>query len=72
MSRARLRVIIFGEGLPGEFPYLNAAYREMYLEPVREIESFEKNGEPTQRPAQERHCRKPEEPTRLFSGLDAG
>ena len=36
---------IFGEGLPGEFPYLNAAYREMYLEPVREIESFEKNGE---------------------------
>ena len=33
---------IFGEGLPGEFPYLNAAYREMYLEPVREIESFEK------------------------------
>src|SRR5438094_7221827 len=34
---------IFGEGLPGEFPYLNAAYREMYLEPVREIESFEKD-----------------------------
>src|SRR5207247_3950633 len=34
---------IFGEGLPGEFPYLNAAYREMCLEPVREIESFEKN-----------------------------
>src|SRR5881409_1086238 len=35
---------LFGEGLPGEFPYLNAAYREIYLEPVREIESFEKNG----------------------------
>ncbi|PYK43033.1 MAG: hypothetical protein DME53_13655, partial [Verrucomicrobia bacterium] len=35
---------IFGEGLPGEFPYLNAAYPEMYLEPIREIESFEKNG----------------------------
>src|SRR5436309_6886560 len=34
---------LFGEGLAGEFPYLNAAYREMYLEPVREIESFEKN-----------------------------
>src|SRR5437773_12194966 len=33
---------IFGEGLPGEFPYLNAAYREMCLEPVREIESLEK------------------------------
>src|SRR5437773_3380335 len=35
---------IFGEGLPGEFPYLNAAYPEMYLEPIREIEIFEKNG----------------------------
>ena len=37
---------LFGEGLPGEFPFLNGAYREMYLEPVREVESFEKNGEP--------------------------
>src|SRR3989442_15313919 len=36
---------LFGEGLPGEFPFLNGAYREMYLEPVREVESFEKNGE---------------------------
>ncbi len=68
---------MFGEGLPGEFPYLNAAYPEMYLEPIREIESFEKNGgtvaagvspakqsktQPTPRPLQE-------EPTRLFSGL---
>src|SRR5947209_16362353 len=35
----------FGEGLPGEFPFLNVAYREMSLEPVREGESFEKNGE---------------------------
>src|ERR1700747_3473022 len=34
---------IFGEGLPGEFPYLNAAYPEMYLDPVREIDSFEKS-----------------------------
>ncbi len=54
---------IFGEGLPGEFPYLNAAYPEMYLQPIREIESFEKNG----------NGKKPipqaEEPTRLFSGL---
>jgi methylmalonyl-CoA mutase cobalamin-binding domain/chain len=68
---------LFGEGLPGEFPYLNAAYREMYLEPVREIESFEKDGEsaeagasPTNR-ASKRPTRPPlqEEPTRLFSGL---
>ena len=55
---------IFGEGLPGEFPYLNAAYREMYLEPVREIESFEKNGNKTGK-----KITQPEEPTRLFSGL---
>src|SRR3954447_10449890 len=55
---------IFGEGLPGEFPYLNGAYPEMYLEPVREIESFQKNGDkPGKKIAQ------PEEPTRLFSGL---
>src|SRR3954454_15786435 len=55
---------IFGEGLPGEFPYLNGAYREMYLEPVREIESFEKNGDKTGK-----KITQPEEPTRLFSGL---
>src|SRR5437764_527235 len=27
---------LFGEGLPGEFPFLNGAYREMYLETIRE------------------------------------
>ena len=54
MSRAKLRVIIFGEGLPGEFPYLNGAYREMYLEPIREIESFEKNGERDRRAARKK------------------
>src|SRR5438128_1622960 len=35
---------LFGEGLPGEFPFLNGAYREMYLEPIREMESFARNG----------------------------
>src|SRR5256714_5745659 len=35
---------LFGEGLPGEFPFLNGAYREMYLEPIRETESFSRNG----------------------------
>src|SRR5467141_2050195 len=39
---------LFGEGLPGEFPFLNGAYREMYLETIREVESFEKNGEPVE------------------------
>ncbi len=55
---------IFGEGFPGEFPYLNAAYPEMYLEPIREIESFEKNGDKIGKKIPQ-----PEEPTRLFSGL---
>src|SRR4030095_2920863 len=56
---------LFAEGLPGEFPFLNGAYREMYLEPIREVESFEKNGEPPPRPP----LPQAEEPTRLFSGL---
>jgi methylmalonyl-CoA mutase cobalamin-binding domain/chain len=29
---------LFGDGLPGEFPFLNGAYREMYLEPLEKIE----------------------------------
>lgn len=67
---------LFGEGLPGEFPFLNGAYREMYLEPIREVESFEKNNgvEASVSPANrstKRPARPPlqEEPTRLFSGL---
>jgi methylmalonyl-CoA mutase cobalamin-binding domain/chain len=58
---------LFGEGLPGEFPYLNGAYREMYLEPIREIESFEKNGDTKKSAAKK--IPQAEEPTRLFSGL---
>ena len=69
---------LFGEGLPGEFPFLNGAYREMYLEPVREIESFEKDDaggrarpEPARRGegALDKKIPQAEEPTRLFSGL---
>jgi methylmalonyl-CoA mutase cobalamin-binding domain/chain len=76
---------LFGEGLPGEFPFLNGAYREMYLEPVRENElgSYGKNGDKNDvaagvspanrskvRPTQPPlQSRSPEEPTRLFSGL---
>src|SRR6184192_4975316 len=59
---------LFAEGLPGEFPFLNGAYREMYLEPIREVESFEKNGEPPQRSSRQ-PLPQAEEPTRLFSGL---
>src|SRR5437773_12572023 len=44
---------LFGEGLPGEFPYVTAAYPEMYL---------------GQSKAQSPES-KVEEPTRLFAGL---
>jgi methylmalonyl-CoA mutase len=69
---------LFGEGLPGEFPYLNGAYREMYLEPIRETAGSGKSGEPKNgspqrvRPMADKIDKKPpqeEEPTRLFSGL---
>ena len=76
---------LFGDGLPGEFPYLNGAYREMYLEPLREIETGSygnrksPNGDShngvaarvSRAKTPERPARPPqqEEPTRLFSGL---
>src|SRR5437879_1390733 len=58
---------LFGEGLPGEFPFLNGAYREMYLEAVREVEtgSYGKKRSTTNGNG----AQPPEEPTRLFSGL---
>src|SRR3954454_5761929 len=73
---------LFGDGLPGEFPYLNGAYREMYLEALEEIEtgSYSKdrsapsaNGH-AKRNGAKANGSKPkaqlqEEPTRLFSGL---
>src|SRR6202045_4543205 len=59
---------LFGEGLPGEFPYLNGAYREMYLEPIREVESLEKNGQ-AKNAKSAKKIAPAEEPTRLFSGL---
>src|ERR1700731_1295594 len=59
---------LFSEGLPGEFPFLNGAYREMYLEPIREVESFEKNGE-AKKSKSRKKIPQTEEPTRLFSGL---
>src|SRR5437016_9334203 len=59
---------LFAEGLPGEVPYLNGAYREMYLEPIREVESLEKNGHAKNDKAAKKIALA-EEPTRLFSGL---
>ena len=73
---------LFGDGLPGEFPYLNGAYREMYLEPLEEIEiGSYGNAKPAnganghgKRNGAKSIASKPkaklqEEPTRLFSGL---
>src|SRR5437588_12806180 len=65
---------LFGDGLPGEFPFLNGAYREMYLEPLEQVTiedgSYGKNKKATaQKNGQKNRSRPPEEPTRLFSGL---
>ena len=72
---------LLGDGLPGEFPYLNGAYREMYLEPWQEppVEtgSYGKNGNGATAKLNgsrngQKTVAKPqqaEEPTRLFSGL---
>src|SRR5882724_6470712 len=59
---------LFGEGLPGEFPFLNGAYREMYLEPTREIEGLSRNGNGSNGKVA-KPITQAEEPTRLFSGL---
>jgi methylmalonyl-CoA mutase cobalamin-binding domain/chain len=48
---------LFGQGVPGEFPYANGAYREMYLEP-----RTHGGGEAAPAPSGE-------EPMRLFAGL---
>src|SRR5213080_4786405 len=47
---------LLGQGLPGEFPFVNSAYREMYLAPLHS-----QNGNSNGKLA--------EEPTRLFAGL---
>ena len=76
---------LFGDGLPGEFPYLNGAYREMYLEPLQEIETgsygneqspngsnghSKRNGAKTN--GAKAKAQPQEEPTRLVLRLDAG
>src|SRR3984893_4019079 len=53
---------LWDEGLPGEFPYLTAAYAEQYLEPDRAKTTGDRNpGSGDQLGS--------EEPTRLFAGL---
>src|SRR3984893_9825194 len=67
---------LLGDGLPGEFPYLNGAYKEMYLEPLQEpaieIGSYGKNGKNGHGKNGKTSVAKwqeTEEPTRLFSGM---
>ena len=75
---------LLGEGLPGEFPFTSGAYREMYLEPLREPEASSrvkagkngknghaKNGKNGVKAAAPKAV-EVEEPTRLFSGLGFG
>src|SRR5881398_353943 len=60
---------LFGDGLPGEFPFLNGAYREMYLEPLKNIDQGSYQKAPNGSNGKKNGARPPEEPTRLFSGL---
>ncbi len=70
---------LLGEGLPGEFPFTNGAYREMYLEPLRAPEegsfgkkTHGKNGQSKNGKngsAASPKTKETEEPTRLFSGF---
>jgi methylmalonyl-CoA mutase len=61
---AEIARFLAGEGLPGEFPFVNAAYREMYLEDGAKAEAGAGSSEPASASS-----RKVEEPTRLFAGL---
>lgn len=47
---------LYGEGLPGEFPFLASAYRELYLDPLDAGGHADASA-------------RAEEPTRLFAGL---
>ena len=63
---------LFGDGMPGEFPFLNGAYREMYLEPLQNIDQGsygKKSASSNGSNGKKNGARPPEEPTRLFSGL---
>src|SRR2546425_5499335 len=52
---------LYGEGLPGEFPFVNAAYPEMYLEAEETTGRLNRKSQKANRQS--------EEPTRLFAGL---
>src|SRR5712691_3253813 len=56
---------LFGEGLPGEFPFVNAAYPEMYLEKDSKFQIPNRKQVSNSKSKNQ----KSEEPTRLFAGL---
>lgn len=69
---------LYGEGLPGEFPFLSAAYPEIYVEPTSNAQTLEKNGSAKNGQAKPALAGSDgngsravvaEEPTRLFAGL---
>jgi len=63
---AEIARFLFGDGLPGEFPYVTAAYPEMYLQNLpggQENASKNRKGKPVTKALLS------EEPTRLFAGL---
>ncbi len=61
MSREKLPGTCSARDCPASFRSLNGAYREMYLEPIREVESFEKN----EIPGRNRRARRPKKFRRL-------
>src|SRR5437016_11661880 len=73
---------LFGEGLPGEFPFTNGAYRELYLEPLSNGTEAKDGrndvvaGISSAKSSKKRWTRPPlhrsEEPTRLFVALGLG
>jgi methylmalonyl-CoA mutase cobalamin-binding domain/chain len=65
---------LFEEGVPGEFPFLNGAYAEMYLAPDSKPDTGNSNGAHNgnghgNAPVSNPSPTSAEEPTRLFAGM---
>jgi methylmalonyl-CoA mutase len=67
---------LFGEGLPGEFPFANGVYRETYLEPLANGTRTEHRSKGSRHNGQRKRLlpipNPSEEPTRLFAALGLG
>jgi methylmalonyl-CoA mutase cobalamin-binding domain/chain len=60
---------LLGEGAPGEFPFANAAYREMYLAETEEYAQPLIPSSAVRTPHERPAAGRTEEPMRLFAGL---